>query len=123
MSEPNWEEIDPFPATLSLLLFVFVIGLVTFLLFPALVYYSVIAYGLFASSFMALSYLVWLALVRKNPKKARGFLIGFVAPVVLVLAFYLTALPWLVALITGEFAFFWLVVRLIANRVSLHRVR
>ena len=121
MPEPNTEVTDPFPEATELILFVIVIALVTFGMFPALVYYSVIAYGLFASTFMAVGYLVWLALVNANSSKARGFLVAFGAPVLLVLTVYLFALPWLAGLIVGEFVLFWIVLRLLL--ITLTRAR
>jgi hypothetical protein len=101
--------VDEFPTKISFLTFIFVTGLFSFILSPAIVYYSVLAYGLPAAIFLTLGYIVWLVLIRTNRRKAIGFSIGFFPPVLLVLIFYLFLSPLLVALILTEFGCFWVV--------------
>jgi hypothetical protein len=62
---------------------------------------------------MATGYEIWQSLRRRNPKKAQGFLIGFTPLIVLTLVSYLFAAPALVVAIVGEFAVFWLVMRVL----------
>ena len=92
---------DRFPSRLSFLAFSVGTGLLTFVLFPALVFYSIVIYGLFASVFMTVGFVIWHELLRTNPRKAMGFGFGFMAPVLLILALYFTAVPWLVLTILG----------------------
>lgn len=107
------EEKDRFPSKLSFVAFTAGVALITFLLFPAAVYYSIIAYGLIASVFMTVGYVIWRELMRTNPRKAMGFSTGFIPPVLLVLGFYLLGTPWLVAAIVAEFLVFCLALRLL----------
>lgn len=109
---------DRFPSMLSFVAFTVGVGLLTFLLFPALVYYSIVVYGLFASVFMAVGYLIWHTLMRTDPRKAMGFSIGFLPPVLLILFFYLTAVPWLVLAIVGEFLVFSFTLKLLSDRLT-----
>lgn len=97
---------DRFPSKLGFLAFTAGVGLVTFLLFPAAVYYSIIAYGLIASVFMTVGYVIWRELMRTNPRKAMGFSTGFIPPVLLILGIYLFGTPWLVLAIVAEFLVF-----------------
>ena len=99
---------DSFPATLSHAGFIVGTGAVT-LVFPALVYYSVLSYGLLASGFMATGYEIWRFLARRNPKKAKAFLIGFTPIITLTLISYGFGAPSLVAVILVEFLAFYLV--------------
>jgi hypothetical protein len=103
---------DRFPSRLSSVAFPVGVGLITFALFPALVYYSIVVYGLMASIFMTVGYVIWCALMRTNPRKAMSFSIGFLAPVLLILGLYFTAVPWLVLAIVGEFLVFSFTFRL-----------
>lgn len=97
---------DRFPAQLSRVAFIAGTGFFTFVLFPALVYYSIVVYGLFASAFMTAGFLIWRELLRNNPRKAMGFGFGFLPPVLIILALYSTAAPWFVLAIIGEFLVF-----------------
>jgi hypothetical protein len=103
---------DRFPSRLGSIAFPVGVALVTFTLFPALVYYSIVVYGLMASVFMTVGYVIWRELMRTNPRKAMGFSIGFLAPVLLILGLYFTATPWLVLAIVGEFLIFSFTIRL-----------
>ena len=103
---------DRFPSSLASVAFPVGVGLITFALFPALVYYSIVVYGLMASIFMTAGYVIWRELMRTNPRKAMGFSIGFLAPVLLILGLYFTATPWLVLAIVGEFLVFSFTFRL-----------
>jgi len=102
---------DRFGSQLSHVAFTVGVGLVTFLLFPAAVYYSVIAYGLIASVFMTVGYVIWRVLMRANPRKAMGFSTGFIPPVLFVLFYYLLGMPWLVLAIVAEFLVFCIALR------------
>lgn len=102
---------DRFASRLSLVAFTVGVGLVTFLLFPAAVYYSVVAYGLIASVFMTVGYVIWRVLLRTNPRKAMGFSTGFIPPVLFVLFYYLLGTPWLVLAIVAEFLVFCIALR------------
>ena len=102
---------DRFPSRLRFLAFTAGVGLITFLLFPAAVYYSIIAYGLIASVFMTVGYVIWRELMRTDPRKAMGFSTGFIPPVLLVLGFYLFGTPLLVAAIVAEFLVFCIALR------------
>ncbi|HET6893156.1 MAG TPA: hypothetical protein VFH31_18775 [Pyrinomonadaceae bacterium] len=86
-------------SNLSLISFAVATGLITFLLFPAIIYYSVIAYGLPAAIFILIGYGLWLILLRTNPKRALAFVIGFVPPVTFCLLGYLVMNPLYVGMI------------------------
>jgi len=95
----------------SFALFAIATGAVTFLLFPAISYYSVIFYGLPAAIFILIGYGLWLIFLRTNPKRALAFAIGFVPPVIFCLLMYVAIplyvgmilLPFLCALLVTKF--------------------
>ena len=100
-------------SNLSLTLFAVATGLITFLLFPVLIYTSPLIYGLPAAAFILAGYGLWLIFISTNPKRAMAFAVGFVPPVALCLLMYLTAtplyvgmilLPFLCALLISKFA-------------------
>ena len=111
MSSRGDRQTDRFPSQLGFLAFTAGVGLITFLLFPAAVYYSIVAYGLIASAFMTVGYVIWRVLMQTDPRKAMGFSTGFIPPVLLVLGFYLLGTPWLVVAIVAEFLVFCLALR------------
>ena len=100
-------------SNLSFILFAVATGLVTFFLFPAISYTSVIFYGLPAAIFILFGYGLWLVFLHTNPKRALAFVVGFVPPVAFCLLIFLAMkplyvgmilLPFLGALLISKFA-------------------
>lgn len=103
--------------------FALAVGIITFLSFPAILYYSVIAYGLPASIFISIGYVIWAILLQGNQKKALAFSVGFVPPVVLCLLFYLPAVPFYVGMIMLQFSCFWLIFKFINEKLNRRAFR
>ncbi len=91
-------------------------AIATFFLFTPLVYYSIGAYGIPATIFISIGYLIWLALRRSNPFQGRGFAIGFASSVSLVLMAYSIGLPWYTAAIVGQCLCLWILFQIIRPR-------
>lgn len=92
----------PFPR-LRFALTLVVTLFITFSLFAPLIYLSIEIYGIPCAIFLAIGYVIWLALQRKAPKQARAFAIGFLCSVVPVLFLVSIEFGWYTAYITGEF--------------------
>jgi hypothetical protein len=112
---------DPQLAGIGFLVFIAATAVITFSLFAPIIYYSVIAYGLPASVFIATGYCVWAALVRKGSERATAFGISFASPVLLLLTAQSTATPKYVGLIIVEFSCFWLLLKLATLRWNKDR--
>ena len=91
----------------------FVTCVVTFWLFAPLMFYSIIAYGIPCTIFIAAGYLIWLALRRGDPREARAFGIGFAFSVSLLLLVYSIGVPWYTGMIVCESLFLWFLFRII----------
>lgn len=98
----------------SFALFAIATGAITFLLFPAISYYSVIFYGLPAAIFILLGYGLWLVFLRTDPKRALAFSIGFVPPVIFCLLMYV-AMPLYVGMILLPFSCALLVTKFVGG--------
>ena len=72
------------------------VGLCTMWVFPALAYVSAAAYGIPAAVFILLGYGVWRFLALREPTLAGPFLIGFSAPIAMVLATMVSSVPLVV---------------------------
>ena len=104
---------DFFPVRLGEVIFMVVVGFFTFLLFPAAFYYSIVVYGLSASVFMTVGYVIWRLLMRAKPRWAMNFATGFIPPVMLVLVVCFPGLPGLVSGIVAEFLVLCFAIRLL----------
>jgi hypothetical protein len=93
------------PSNFQLTLLAIATGAIAMLLFPAIIYYSVLVYGAPAAAFILCGYGVWLYLRRNHRRRALAFAVGFVPPVGLILLAYSTAAPLYVL---------WLLVPLVA---------
>ena len=91
-------------------------GIVTFLLFAPLIYYSIIAYGIPSALFIGAGYLIWLALRQNDRQQARAFAIGFAGSVSMLLMAYSAAVPRYTGLIVGQCLFLWALFKIIRSR-------
>ncbi|HEU4837043.1 MAG TPA: hypothetical protein VFS90_21605 [Pyrinomonadaceae bacterium] len=107
----------PFPRLRFALTLVLTL-IVTFLLFAPIIYYSLDVYGIPCAIFLAMGYLLWLALRRNAPKQALAFAIGFICIVAPVLFLISIELPWYTAYITGEFMALLALIKLVSASVS-----
>jgi hypothetical protein len=94
------------------LLILVLTAIVTFCLFTPLIYYSIILYGIPCAIFIAVGYLIWLALRKSDPQGALAFAIGFACGVSVMLLACATEVPWYICLIVGEFLCLWILIKI-----------
>jgi hypothetical protein len=93
-------------------------GLATFFAFPAIIYTSIVLYGLPAALFILTGYIVWLLLVRRDRKMGNAFALGFFPVIAFCLLGPLSAKPFYVLVVILPVVCLWIVHRLMRLRLQ-----